>query len=109
MRRNYHKPNYNSRNGMQKRSNMPKDTGPKKSRRLDMRKTEEFNFMLGKIVDELPDSVRGAVKGSLYSIASKKGTREARDYIMKIRTDGIIDEDMQKRLLDLLADYSKFR
>lgn len=88
---------------------MPKDTGPKKSRRLDMRKTEEFNFMLGKIVEELPDSVRGAVKGSLYSIASKKGTREARDYIMKIRTDGIIDEDMQKRLLDLLADYSKFR
>ncbi|EQB71710.1 MAG: hypothetical protein AMDU1_APLC00020G0076 [Thermoplasmatales archaeon A-plasma] len=109
MRRNYHKPNYNSRNGMQKRSNMPKDTGPKKSRRLDMRKTEEFNFMLGKIVEELPDSVRGAVKGSLYSIASKKGTREARDYIVKIRTDGLIDDDMQKRLLDLLADYSKFR
>ncbi|MEM0157132.1 MAG: hypothetical protein QXN26_03580 [Thermoplasmataceae archaeon] len=109
MRKNYHKPNYNSRNGMQKRSNIPKDSGPKKSRRLDMRKTEEFNFMLGKIVEELPDSVRGAVKGSLYSIASKKGTREARDYIMKIRTDGTIDEDMQKRLLDLLADYSKFR
>ena len=88
---------------------MPKDTGPKKSRRLDMRKTEEFNFMLGKIEEELLDSVRGAVKGRLYSIASKKGTREARDDIVKIRTDGLIDDDMQKRLLDLLADYSKFR
>ncbi len=94
---------------MQKRSNMPRESGPKKSRRLDMRKTEEFNFMLGKIVEELPDSVRGAIKGSLYSIASKKGTKEARDYLLKIKEEGLIDEGMQRKLLDLLGDYSRVR
>ncbi|MCL4336440.1 MAG: hypothetical protein M1344_04325 [Candidatus Thermoplasmatota archaeon] len=81
----------------------------KKSKRLDMRKTEEFNYMLGKVVEDLPDSVRGAIKGSLYSIASKKGTREAKDYITKKYEEGLIDDGMQKRLYDLLADYSKFR
>ena len=88
---------------------MTKDATPKKAKKLDMRKTEEFNFMLGRTVEDLPDSVRGAVKGSLYSIASKQGTKEAKEYILKIKNDGIIDDHMQKRLLDLLADYSKFR
>ncbi len=74
-----------------------------------MRKTEEFNFMLNKIVEELPDSVRGAIKGGLYSIASKQGTKEAREYISKIYEDGIIDDNTQKRLYNLIGDYSKVR
>ena len=81
----------------------------KRSRRLDMRKTEEFNFMLNKIVEELPDSVRGAIKGSLYSIASKQGTKEARDFITKKFDEGFIDDSTQRKLYDLLADYSKVR
>lgn len=79
----------------------------KRSRRLDMRKTEEFNYMLNKIVEELPDSVRGAIKGGLYSIASKQGTKEAREYISKKFEEGIIDDSTQKRLYNLIADYSK--
>ncbi len=74
-----------------------------------MRKTEEFNFMLNKIVEELPDSIRGAVKGGLYSIASKQGTKEAREYISKIYEDGVIDDSTQKKLYNLIADYSKVR
>lgn len=81
----------------------------KRSRRLDMRKTEEFNFMLNKIVEDLPDSVRGALKGSLYSIASKQGTKEAREYISKKYDEGFIDDTTQRKLYDLLADYSKMR
>ena len=45
-----------------------------------MRKEEEFRFLLSKIIETLPDSVRGAIKGSVYSIAAKKGTKEARRY-----------------------------
>ncbi len=81
----------------------------KRSRRLDMRKTEEFNFMLNRIVEELPDSVRGAIKGSLYSIASKQGYKEAKEYISKIFDDGLIDDHTQRKLYDLLSDYSKVR
>ena len=74
-----------------------------------MRKTEEFNYMLNKIVEDLPDSVRGAIKGSLYSIASKQGKKEARDYITKKFDEGFIDDSTQRKLYDLIADYSKVR
>lgn len=74
-----------------------------------MRKSEEFNFMLNRIVEDLPDSVRGAIKGSLYSIASKQGTKEAREYISKKYDEGFIDDSTQRKLNNLLADYSKMR
>jgi hypothetical protein len=90
------------------RFNQPEPTG-KKVRKLDMRKSEEFNFMLGKAVQDLPDSVRGAVMGGIYSIASKKGIKEARDYILKKQEEGSIDEDTKKKLLDLIANYSRNR
>lgn len=89
--------------------NIHNGSDSKRSRRLDMRKTEEFNFMLNKIVEDLPDSVRGAIKGSLYSIASKQGTKEARDYITKKFDEGFIDDSTQRKLYDLIADYSKVR
>lgn len=81
----------------------------RRSRRLDMRKTEEFNFMLNKIVEELPDSVRGAIKGSLYSIASKQGYKEAREYVSDKFGEGTIDDLTQKKLNDLLSEYCKVR
>lgn len=81
----------------------------KRSKKLDMRKTDEFNFLLGKIVDPLPESVKGAIKGSVYSIASKQGTKEVKDYISKKHSEGIIDNDTEKKLMDLVADYTKYR
>ncbi|MCL4337070.1 MAG: hypothetical protein M1129_02025 [Candidatus Thermoplasmatota archaeon] len=104
MRRFNRKPrNYNKVNTQRN------NTETRRSRRLDMRKTEEFNYMLNKIVEELPDSVRGAIKGGLYSIASKQGTKEAREYISKIFDEGIIDDSTQKKLYNLIGDYSKVR
>ncbi|SMD30705.1 hypothetical protein [Picrophilus oshimae] len=79
------------------------------TKKLDMRKNAEFNYMLGTIVRDLPDSVRGAIRGGIYSIASKKGIFEAKDFIIKQREAGIIDENTEKKLIDLIFDYSKYR
>ncbi|MHB8549051.1 MAG: hypothetical protein ACYDAZ_07770 [Thermoplasmataceae archaeon] len=80
-----------------------------RSKRLDMRKSEEFSFQLSREVDELPESVRGAIKGSIYAIASRKGSREAKEYVLKKHEEGIIGEKLQNRLIDLIFDYSKYR
>ncbi|MHB8395755.1 MAG: hypothetical protein ACYDBK_00910 [Thermoplasmataceae archaeon] len=54
-----------------------------RSKRLDMRKSEEFSFQLSREVDELPESVRGAIKGSIYAIASRKGSRKRRNMFLR--------------------------
>ncbi|MCL4342764.1 MAG: hypothetical protein M1267_02780 [Candidatus Thermoplasmatota archaeon] len=79
-----------------------------RSRKLDMRRTDEFQYLLSMAVENLPDSLRGAIKGSIYSIASRKGSKEAKDYITQKREEGIIDVALEKRLLDLVFDYSKY-
>ncbi|MCL5438053.1 MAG: hypothetical protein M1148_02515 [Candidatus Thermoplasmatota archaeon] len=74
-----------------------------------MRKSEEFSYQLSKEVESLPESIRGAVKGSIYAIASRKGSREAKEYVQKKCEEGVIGERMQGRLIDLIFDYSKYR
>ncbi|HIH60989.1 MAG TPA: hypothetical protein HA269_02430 [Ferroplasma sp.] len=74
-----------------------------------MRREDEFNYMLGTILKDLPDSVRGALRGSIYSITSKKGIKDAKDYIIKKKEDGTINEKMEKNLIDLIYSYSKYR
>jgi|YelNatPaOPRAMG01_1025707.scaffolds.fasta_scaffold08952_4 hypothetical protein len=81
----------------------------KKVRKLNMRKNEEFRFLLGKYLRDLPESVRGNVFGSVYAKASKNGIIDARDYIIVKKNEGIIDETTSKRLIDLIYDYSIFR
>ncbi len=76
-------------------------------KKLDMRKNDEFNHMLGNIVNDLPDGVRGAIKGSIYSIISKQGTKEAKEFIAKKKYDGVISGQMEKDLINLIYDYSK--
>ncbi|PYB68903.1 hypothetical protein DMB44_01550 [Thermoplasma sp. Kam2015] len=82
---------------------------PKREKKLDMRRSEEFGYMLGKAVESLPDSVRGAIRGSIYSLASKKGVKEAKEFIGKKYQEGVIDYDTQKKLINLIYDYSKYR
>ena len=79
-----------------------------RSKKLDMRRTDEFQYLLSRAVESLPDSIRGAVKGSIYSIASKRGSKEAKDYIQQKRQEGVIDSTLEKKLVDLLFDYSKY-
>ncbi len=84
------------------------DNSQPRSKKLDMRKTEEFQYLLSRAVETLPDSLRGAIKGSVYAIASRKGTKEAKDYIVQKREEGIIDINLEKKLIDLVFDYSKY-
>ncbi|MHB8372659.1 MAG: hypothetical protein ACYDAO_06985 [Thermoplasmataceae archaeon] len=81
----------------------------KRVKKLNMRKSEEFNYMLGRIVEGLPDSIRGSIMGSVYAIASKKGIREAKDFILKKEEEGLITEGIQKKLTELVFDYSTYR
>ena len=82
---------------------------PEKIKKLDMRKEEEFRFLLSKAIEPLPDSLRGAIKWSVYSIASRKGVKEAKEYIMTKKKEGAIDSQMERKLIDLVFDYSKYR
>ncbi|MCL4329065.1 MAG: hypothetical protein M1151_03645 [Candidatus Thermoplasmatota archaeon] len=89
----------------------PVDTNQQRLRikRLDMRRSDEFNYLLSREVQALPENVRGAIKGSIYAIASRKGSKEAKDYVLKKHEEGIIGEKLQHRLIDLIFDYSKYR
>ena len=79
-----------------------------KRRKLDMSKNTEFRYLLKELLNSLPENMRGAVFGAIYSKASKKDIKDARDYILKIKNDCLIDENLSKKLIDLLYDYSKY-
>ncbi len=79
-----------------------------KKRKLDMSKNTEFRYLLKEALRSIPENVRGSVFGSIYSKASKRDIKEARDYIIKIKNEGIIDEHLAKKLIDLIFDYSRY-
>ncbi|MEM0334564.1 MAG: hypothetical protein QXU94_04170, partial [Thermoplasmata archaeon] len=54
-----------------------------KRRKLDMSKNTEFRYLLKELLNSLPENMRGAVFGAIYSKASKKDIKDARDYILK--------------------------
>lgn len=81
----------------------------KRIKKLDMGRNDEFQYLLSQKVNVLPESVRGAVKGSIYSIASKRGVKEAKEYIQKKNQEGIISSDLGKDLIDLVFHYSKYQ
>ncbi len=74
-----------------------------------MRKDYEFRYMLGQSLKRLPEGIQGAIKGSIYSKAVNMGIKEARDYILKKKDEGVIDEAMARKLIDLLYKYSVYR
>ncbi len=65
--------------------------------------------MLGKLLGNLPEGVQGSLKGTIYAKASNLGIREARDFILKKKEEGIIDEKLARKLIDLLYEYSVYR
>lgn len=81
----------------------------KKLRKLNMRKNEEFRYLLEKSLKDLPESLRGSVFGAVYAKASKNGILEARDYILLKKKEGIIDDNTSRKLIDLLYSYSTYR
>ena len=80
-----------------------------KRRKLDMRRDYEFRYLLGKILEGLPEGLVGSLKGTIYAKASNIGIREARDYILKKKEEGTIDGVTAKKLIDLLYKYSVYR
>ncbi|MEA1994487.1 MAG: hypothetical protein U9N35_08895 [Euryarchaeota archaeon] len=82
---------------------------PKKAKKLDMNRIKDFKWQLGLILKDLPDSVRGSIKGSIYAKASRVGLREAKEYIMKKEKEGVISEKMGKRVVKLLYRYYRYR
>ena len=80
-----------------------------KRKKLDMRRDYEFRYLLGQLLKDLPEGVQGALKGSIYAKASNMGIREARDYILKKKEEGVIDERISRKLIDLLYKYSVYR
>lgn len=82
-------------------------SSPRK-RKLDMSRNAEFRYLLKEKLNDLPENMRGAVFGAIYSKASKIGIQDARDYILKIKNEGMIDEKKAKELIDLIFKYSKY-
>lgn len=80
-----------------------------KRRKLDMRKDYEFRYLLGQILKDLPEGVQGALKGTIYAKASNMGIREAKEYILKKKEEGVITDAVSRKLIDLLYKYSVYR
>jgi len=80
-----------------------------KKRKLDMRKDYEFRYLLSQLLKELPEGIQGSLKGSIYAKASNMGIREAKNFVLQKKEEGLIDEKLAKKLIDLLYKYSVYR
>ncbi len=80
-----------------------------KRRKLNMRKDDEFRYMLGQILKDLPEGVQGSLKGTIYAKAANMGIKEAKEFVLRKKEEGIIDDEKAKRIIDLLYKYSVYR
>ncbi|MGC8630344.1 MAG: hypothetical protein ACP5RY_00410 [Thermoplasmata archaeon] len=81
----------------------------KKNRKLDMHKTPEFTYLTNKVLESLPENVRGSISGSIYAKASRLGINDAKEFILKKKQEGILTDPMAESLINLLFRYSKYR
>jgi hypothetical protein len=81
----------------------------KRVRKLNMRRIDDFKWSLSQILDDVDDQNASAVKGAVYTKASKIGVREAKDYIWEKQREGVIERDVALRLTRLLSKYSVYR
>ncbi len=80
-----------------------------KRRKLNMRKDYEFRYLLGQILKDLPEGVQGSLKGTIYAKAANIGIREAKEFVLRKKEEGVIDETTARRIIDLLYKYSVYR
>ena len=74
-----------------------------------MRKDNEFRYQLGQILKDLPEGVQGSLKGTIYAKASNMGIREAKEFVLRKKEEGVIDEEKARKIIDLLYKYSVYR
>lgn len=81
----------------------------KKTKKLDMNRIKDFKWELDQILKDLPESVKGNIKGSIYAKASKLGIKETKDFIMQKEEEGTISEEMGRKIVKLLYRYNRYR
>ena len=81
----------------------------KKTKNLDMNRIKDFKWELDQIIKDLPDSVKGNIKGSVYAKASKLGIKETKNFIMQKEEEGVISDEMGKKIVRLLYRYNRYR
>ncbi len=80
-----------------------------KKRRLNLRRTIEFKFELGKVLEGLPETVTGTLKGSIYAKADKQDQNAALDFIEQKLDEKVIDKETAEELSRLVRKYCTYR
>ena len=80
-----------------------------KKRRLNLRRTIEFKFELSKVLEGLPDTITGTLKGSIYAKADREDQNAALDFIASKVEDKTIDKETAEELSRLVRKYCTYR
>ena len=76
---------------------------------MDLRRTIEFKYALSKVLDGLPDTITGTLKGSIYAKADREDMDSALDFINAKVEDKIISEETGAELAKLLKKFCVYR
>lgn len=99
---------YNFKKKVKKRS-QKKLKNPKKAM-LNMRQVDSFRYELKNILAGMKDlESQGSVYGSIYSKASNIGIEEAEEFITRKNEEGVFDQELTGKLLDLISRYTRYR
>ncbi len=80
-----------------------------KRRRLNLRKMIEFKYEMDHILEDLPETAVGTIKGSIIAKADKVDQDAAMEFIKTKVEEGILTEEMAERLGRLLHDHCFYR
>ena len=80
-----------------------------KKRRLNLRRTIEFKFEMSKILEDLPETITGTLKGSIYAKADKMDQNVAIEFIELKVEEKVIDAETGENLARLVRKYCTYR
>jgi hypothetical protein len=69
----------------------------------------EFKYELDYILEDLPDNVKGTLKGSIIAKADKVDQNAAMEFVDSKVEDGTIDRERADRIGHLLRDFCIYR
>jgi hypothetical protein len=69
----------------------------------------EFKYELDKILTELPENVRGTMKGSIIAKADKMDIDAAMDFVDLKTDEKVISEEMRESIYKLLKYFCIYR
>ncbi|MEW5936371.1 MAG: hypothetical protein AB1665_00940 [Candidatus Thermoplasmatota archaeon] len=80
-----------------------------KKRRLNLRRLNEFKWLLNEILSVLPENVRGTLRGSIIAKADKIDVQAAIEFIQQKEAEGLIERDIAERLCSHVMRYTTYR